>query len=208
MLRKVLHWPDYRLKQISEPVLEFDVNLHALVKDMYDTLNVTMGAGLAAPQINVHKRVVLIRCSAFGWSNPDPYESDSDICVFVNPQLELSEAHMLWEEGCLSIPGNCTGKVWRKEKAVLKYQDIKGDFLELLLPWPISGGLQHECDHLDGILFIDRMGKRASKEIKKRIRRFCRVPDLNVKKPRREKELIDTRLTHGPGKRKKKRRKK
>ena len=208
MFRNILQWPDPRLKLVSEPVLEFDDTLHALVKDMYDTLNVTMGAGLAAPQIDVHKRVVLIRCSSFEWHNPDPHELNSDICVLVNPQLELNETEIFWEEGCLSIPGNYTGKVCRKEKAILKYQNIKGAHQELSLSWPVSAALQHECDHLDGILFIDRMGKNALKEIKKRIRRFCRVPVLKVKKPRREKELIDTRMSHGPGKRKKKRRKK
>jgi peptide deformylase len=204
--RKVLQWPDSRLKEISQAVLTFDDSLVQLVNDMCDTVNVVLGAGLAAPQIGVHKRVVVLRCAPFEFSNPSPHEKDKDICVLINPELELSGDESIWQESCLSVP-KYSGKVRRRRHANLKYQDINGISYEMKVNWPFSGALQHECDHLDGIVFIDRLGKRAQQEIKRKIYRALRIPPHKVKKPKVEKEPMDTRLTHGPGKRKKKRQK-
>ena len=209
MYRRILQWPDLRLKHISEPVSNFGNSLQELVKDMHDTLNVVMGAGLAAPQIDVHQSVVAIKCSVFGWVNPDPYELNSDLWVLINPELKLMEKEKMWEEACLSVPG-VVGNVRRKEKAILNYQDSQGAYHTLELDWPISGAVQHECDHLEGKLFLDRMGKKAAGKLKKKLRRQLKLnantgrKKLRIKK---EKELIDTRLTHGPGKRMRKKRK-
>jgi peptide deformylase len=198
------------LHESSERVIQFDIELNQLVTDMYDTLNIARGAGIAAPQINVHKRVIILKCSLFDYLNEDPYDKDPDILVLVNPQLELAGEDIRWDEACLSLP-DIMGRVCRKSLVRLKYQNLKGEEKKLAVGWPFSGALQHECDHLDGFLFIDRMGKRAGIELKKELRRKLRLRGVQPSKKikiKQEKELIDTRLTHGPGKRKKGKRKK
>ncbi len=184
----------------------FDETLVKLVGDMYDTLNVVNGAGLAAPQIGVLERVIILNCSSFSFANPSPYERDENIFVLINPELELNGDDMMWRESCLSVP-RYSGTVRRKSHVKLRYCDMGGTSHEMLVGWPFSGALQHECDHLDGYVFIDRLGKRARQELKKKIYRTLRPPLRKIARPKIEREPMDTRLTHGPGKRKKKRKK-
>jgi len=208
--RPILQWPHPKLAIQSEAINKFDPVLVQLVRDMYDTLNITMGAGLAAPQIGVHKRVVILKPHLFGHNNCDPYEGDDRLLVLVNPHLKLKGKKKGWNEECLSLPG-VTGKVFRNSDVQLVYQTLGGEEKKLDVGWPFSGALQHECDHLDGLLFIDRMGKRAAIELKKQFRRKIRLNNPFLKKRpkiKEEKEVIDTRLTHGPGKRKRDKRKK
>ena len=201
--RTVIQWPDLTLKEISKDVVHFDENLGNLINDMYDTLKVLGGAGLAAPQVGVLKRAVIIKCSVFNWKNVDHYSQDDDILALINPILELSGPPTTWKEGCLSVK-NFEGTVTRSSNAHVTYQDLAGNIKELSVPWPFSGALQHECDHLDGIVFLDRMGKRRSKEIKNKIyRQMCRARPKKEKIKKIKPEPIDTRLSHGPGKRKK-----
>ena len=204
--RRILQWPDPRLKEESHRVIHFDEGLVELVGDMYDTINVADGAGLAAPQIGIQKRVIILKCSSFAFINPLPYERNEDIFVLVNPELELSGEDMMWRESCLSVP-RYGAKVRRKRRAKLRYCDMDGTPHEILIGWPFSGALQHECDHLDGYVFIDRLGKRARQELKKKIYRTLRPAPRKLMKPKVERDPMDTRLTHGPGKRKKKRKK-
>ena len=111
--KKVLTWPNPKLRQASLEVSESE-DCSMLLKDLYDTLNVKNGAGLAAPQIGVAKRVVIIKSSVFSSVNPDPWPDDENIWVLINPKFELAGESVKWTEGCLSIPGY-TAPVVRKE---------------------------------------------------------------------------------------------
>ena len=121
--RRILTWPNSRLMKKSVPVESFDEDLHTLAGDLVDTLNVCMGAGLAAPQIGVHKRVVVIRCDSFGQENPDPYSRDEKFLILVNAEMQLSGEMISWKEACLSVPG-FDGTVSRNSEASLKYQTL------------------------------------------------------------------------------------
>ena len=189
--RTVLTWPSSKLKKVSKRLTEekFDKDLSSLVDDLCDTLYVKMGAGLAAPQIGVHQRVVVVKASDFVAENPDPYEKDNNIIVFVNPELDLEGHDITWTEGCLSVPG-FTAEVTRKSIANVSYQDIKGNQKHLVAEWPFSGAIQHECDHLDGRLFLDRVGRFAGDSIRKKIRKRIRDKKRQVERIRRE-SLVD-----------------
>ena len=189
--RTVLTWPDAKLKKVSKPIAEdvFDDSLKALVTDLCDTMYVKMGAGLAAPQIGVHKRVVVVKASDFVQNNPDPYTNDENIIVLVNPEISLVGDDLTWTEGCLSVPG-FTAEVTRSSKVHVSYHDVEGNQKDLEAEWPFSGAIQHECDHLDGRLFIDRINRFAGDSIRKKIKRRIKEKKLQVERIRRE-SLVD-----------------
>jgi len=165
--RTILEYPNPSLKIPSKSVEKFDDTLEELAKDLIDTCNVAMGVGLAAPQIGVKKRVVVIKPASFNSENPEPSEYNSEYLVLVNPSLQASGETIKWKEGCLSVP-LINSDVERKSEVYIKYENLKGEEQEFTCGWPLSGGLQHECDHLDGVLFIDRMSKfKRNWELKK-----------------------------------------
>lgn len=173
--RKVLHYPNQNLKLSSASVEKFDETLKILVKDMIDTCNVELGVGLAAPQIGVKQRVVVIKPSSFNSENPEPSEYNEEYLVLVNPSIQVSGETVSWKEGCLSVPG-VVGDVERKAEVYIKYDNLKGEEQEFSCGWPFSGGLQHECDHLDGILFIDKMSRfKRNRLLKKAAKRELKL---------------------------------
>ena len=155
---KVLKWPDHDLRKISRSVNKFDSFLATIINDMYDTLRAERGAGLAAPQIGILERVVLIDCSCFGTFSPYPWSGDKKIWVLVNPEIQpASTRKEKWVEACLSVPG-MKGEVIRHADIEIKTHNFEnGAQNELIVRWPLSGAVQHECDHLDGIVYLDRM---------------------------------------------------
>ena len=186
--RKVLKWPDERLLETSEEVTTFDDDLCSLVGDMFDTLNVEMGAGIAAPQIGVQKRVVLVKCDSFDHKNEDPYEKNDNILVMINPTLKLGGDECTWQEACLSVP-LVRGNVSRLRNAHVEYQDLQGNNRELSTGWPLSGAMQHECDHLDGILFLERMQRRESLKAKREIFNFLKKQAAIARKANKKEKL-------------------
>ena len=185
MLRKIITWPHEKLRSKSQLIA--DVALESeLVKDLIDTCNVNMGAGLAAPQIGVNKRIVVIKPSAFGKENPDPSAYNADYMVLINPILENAGDELTWNEACLSLPG-IDGKVCRSENTLVKYTSETGEEKRLIAEWPFSGGLQHECDHLDGKLFIHRMEKRKAAFLLDKWRRKKRKERIKAKRAARGK---------------------
>ena len=155
MNKKILEWPAKNLKKISSKVVDIP-GAKQLVEDLIDTCNVNMGAGLAAPQIGINERVVVIKPKVFGVENPTPSSYNPDYMVLINPELENSGKTVKWKEACLSIPG-VDARVERQETTFLKYQDEEGNVHKMIVDWPLSGGIQHECDHLDGQLYIHRL---------------------------------------------------
>jgi len=183
MLRKVVVWPDKRLRAPNAVVAD-SAEVSELIKDLIDTCNVQMGAGLAAPQIGVNKKVAVIKPKAFGIDNPDPSEYNPDFMVLINPVLDNSGDIMEWKEACLSIPGIDT-KIKRNETTLIKYTSESGEEKRMIADWPFSGGLQHECDHLDGKLFIHRMDKRKAAFLLERWRKKKRKKLIKEKRARR-----------------------
>jgi peptide deformylase len=183
MLRKIKIWPSQSLKKESKRVEDFE-GVKDLIVDLVDTCRVQMGAGLAAPQIGVNEQVVVIKPSVFGIPNPDPCSYNKDYMVIINPELLNTGDETEWKEGCLSIPG-ADGRVKRATTTLLKYQDEDGEEKRLVTEWPFSGGIQHECDHLIGKLFIHRMPKRRAAMVLDTWRRKKRKAEIKAKRAKR-----------------------
>ena len=148
MIRPILKYGDRPLHVAAQPVTSFDDQLHRLVDDMIETMYAAPGIGLAATQIGVPLRVFVVDLSV----GRDP----SQLTVVVNPVFVEREGMQLEEEGCLSAPGfNAT--VLRPARAVVSGQDRDGNPLQLEGAGLLARAFQHEIDHLDGIVFIDRL---------------------------------------------------
>ena len=143
---ELLYYPDEKLHQASSPVTEFNDELKKLVTDMFETMYADEGIGLAAPQINVFKRIVVIDVV-----NERKHE---DQLVLINPEFISKEGTTGIDEGCLSVTG-LRGKVERAEKVTVKAQNLNGEFFEINADGLLAICLQHEIDHLNGKLFID-----------------------------------------------------
>ena len=169
--REPLEWPHKNLKKVSDPVIDFGEKLQTLLVDLEDTLRIKQGAGLAAPQIGFSQRVMIVDCAPFDFKNPDGESSplkDDNIWVIINPEISDTRGSVKWEEGCLSVPWHTT-TVERFAELTLEYQTFDGTAKRMSLEFPISGAVQHEADHLDGKLYLDRIGNLTASRIKKSI---------------------------------------
>jgi len=147
-IRKILHYPDKRLRIPAEAVTDFGPELQALVDDMAETMYAAPGVGLAAPQIGVSKRLFIIDIS--------DGEGPSDLRVFVNPSIVKTDGEIGWEEGCLSFPG-VHQEIQRAERVKVKAQDRHGQWFELEASELMAIAVQHENDHIEGRLMIDHL---------------------------------------------------
>ncbi len=143
--KTILHIGEPLLRAVSHPVKKFDARLEMIARDMGETMYAADGVGLAAPQIGLMRRLIVI----------DVYD-DHGLRVFVNPEIIKAEGEVAMEEGCLSIPGR-RGCVKRAEKVTVRYQDVHGKFHELSADGLLARALQHEIDHLNGVLYVDVM---------------------------------------------------
>ncbi|SHN50031.1 peptide deformylase [Desulfovibrio litoralis] len=150
MILEVLTHPDPLLKQKSEAITEITPEIRTLAADMIETMYKQQGIGLAAPQVGKQIRLIVIDLSG-----PELKEEPQ---VFVNPTLELIGEKQKAEEGCLSVP-DYRNTLVRHDKVLLKATDLDNNKIELEASDLFAICLQHECDHLDGILFIDRMSR-------------------------------------------------
>ncbi|MCB9523250.1 MAG: peptide deformylase [Myxococcales bacterium] len=146
--RPVLTYPDARLRTVAAPVTAFDAALAELVTDLFDTMAFEGGVGIAATQIDVHLRVLVMDC---GRDEPRPL-------VFVNPEIVARDGEIVWSEGCLSVPG-ARADVDRAEAVTVRFCDLQGQPQIIELAGLEAVCLQHEVDHLDGRLYIDRLGE-------------------------------------------------
>lgn len=164
-VREVLFYPEERdvLTTKCDPVEEVDDEIRELVGDLIETMYAANGVGLAAPQIGVTKRITVIDVS-----HPDSDERDP--IVLINPEIIEEEGALKWEEGCLSFPG-LYGDVKRAAKVKVRATNRDGEEYEIEGEELLSVALQHEIDHLDGVLFIERMSglkrRMALKKYKK-----------------------------------------
>lgn len=150
MILPVLQYPDPRLARVSEEVKEFTPELRELVDDMVETMYARDGIGLAAPQIGEAIRLVVMDVSG-----PDKRE---DLRVLINPRLTLSGDEVESEEGCLSV-GDYRACVQRREFAKVEAVDLDGNPVVFDADGMLAICAQHECDHLDGVLFIDHISR-------------------------------------------------
>ncbi|MGB7408157.1 MAG: peptide deformylase [Pontixanthobacter sp.] len=170
-IREILEVPDPRLKTVSTPVTEFDGELKTLVDDMFETMYDAPGIGLAAIQVGVPKRVLVIdlqepdedaepeECTAYGGEPHTHQPVKNDPRVFINPEiLDPAENLVTYQEGCLSVP-EIYADVDRPATCRVRYQDVDGKTREEDLDGLMATCLQHEMDHLEGILFIDHLSR-------------------------------------------------
>jgi peptide deformylase len=150
-LRDILILPDKRLRQISDPVKRIDAGLRKLIEDMFESMYAAPGIGLAAIQIGVPKRVITMDLAK--------KEEAKNPLVFINPEVVwTSEEKATNEEGCLSIP-EYYDDVERAAQVKVKYLDLEGKRQEVVANGLFATCLQHEIDHLNGVLFIDHLSK-------------------------------------------------
>lgn len=145
---EIRKYPDEILKKKASPITAIDRNIQKLIDDMIETMYKANGVGLAAPQVGVSKRLIVVDTSS--------REENQSLVVLINPKIINSEGEILSEEGCLSLPGFTT-RLKRKEKILVKGLDRNGKEIEIYAEGLFSRALQHEIDHLDGILLIDRI---------------------------------------------------
>jgi len=152
MLLDILEYPDPRLRKVAAPVAAVTAGVQKLVRDMAETMYSAPGVGLAATQVDVHKRVIVIDIS----------ETRNDLRVFINPEIVSAEGEVECEEGCLSVPGYYD-KVVRAEKITVRAQNEHGESFELCTDGMLAVCVQHEMDHLVGKVFVDYLSplKRA-----------------------------------------------
>jgi peptide deformylase len=160
----ILEFPDPRLRTIAKPVDVVDDGIRQLIDDMFETMYDAPGIGLAATQVNVHKRVVVMDLS----------EDKSEPRVFINPEFEfLTDEMEQYQEGCLSVPGFYEN-VDRPQKVKIKALNRDGQAYELIAEGLLAVCIQHECDHLNGKLFVDYLSNLKRDRIKKKLEKLHR----------------------------------
>jgi len=161
-LREVLKFPDERLRRVSKPVDRVDDSLRELARDMCDVMYDEPGIGLAAPQLGEAVRLVVVDTE---WTEED---APRNPLVLVNPEISEAEGKIVWNEGCLSVP-DFQADVERAERVLLRAADLEGETLEIRAEGLQAVCFQHEIDHLDGKLFIDRISRlKRSRYVLKR----------------------------------------
>jgi peptide deformylase len=169
-LLKILEFPDPRLRTIAEPVDQVDDEVRKLIDDMFETMYDAPGIGLAATQINVHKRIVVIDLS----------EDKSEPLVMINPEYEiLTEDQDQMQEGCLSVPGFYEN-VERPNRIRLKALDRDGKPYELIAEELLAVCIQHELDHLNGKLFVDHISRLKRDRIRSKLEKKHKLEGVNA----------------------------
>lgn len=145
---KILQYPDERLYTIADPVTQVNDKIRALIRDMAETMYAAPGIGLAATQVDVHERIIVIDIS----------ETHDQLHVLINPEITVRDGTLDYEEGCLSVPG-IFGKVKRAESVTVKALDAEGNPFTLEATGLLAVCIQHEMDHLEGKVFVEYWSK-------------------------------------------------
>lgn len=155
---KILEFPDPRLRKQAAPVETVDEALNTLIDDMFETMYAAPGIGLAATQVDVHKRLLVADVSS----------DQNDPRVFINPVIVEKDGVTVTDEGCLSVPGYYE-EVERAERIRVRFLNRAGDEVEAELEGLLAVCVQHEIDHLDGKLFVDYLSEAKRQRIRKRL---------------------------------------
>jgi len=164
-LRTILKYPDPALKKRSAPVSNIDGHIQELVEDMVETMYRAPGIGLAAPQVGVHQRVIVL--------DVDKEHQGQGLVKLVNPEIVAREGTIVFEEGCLSVIGY-TAEVRRAAKVCVRAWTPDEHQVEIEAEGLFAVALQHEIDHLDGKLFIDRISSLKRDLYRRRLRKWMR----------------------------------
>ena len=160
-LLPILEYPDPRLKTVAKPVTSFDDRLRALIADMAETMYDAPGVGLAASQVDVHERLIVL----------DVSEDKNDLRVFINPEIvSASDETVECEEGCLSVPGVYDAVV-RPARVRVRAQDERGESFELDCDGLLAVCVQHEMDHLIGKMFVEYLSPLKQDRIRTKMRK-------------------------------------
>lgn len=159
-LRTILRYPDPRLHQVAARVTRVDDKIRQLIKDMAETMYAAPGVGLAATQVDAHVRVIVI----------DVSETHDQLRVFVNPEIVASSGASDQEEGCLSVPG-VYDKVARAERVTVRAQDAEGAEFTLEADGLLAVCIQHEMDHLEGKVFVEKLSRLKQNRILARLKK-------------------------------------
>jgi len=160
----ILEYPDPRLRKQAAPVLAVTPEIQKLVRDMVETMYAAPGVGLAATQVDVHKRVIVIDIS----------EARDDLHVFINPELVASDDRAEHEEGCLSVPG-VYDRVTRAARITVRAQNERGEPFELATDGMLAVCIQHEMDHLIGKVFVDYLSPLKQARLSTKFRKKQRL---------------------------------
>ena len=163
-LLPILEYPDPRLKKVATPVAAVTADIRRLVRDLAETMYSAPGVGLAATQVNVHKRVLVIDIS----------DTKDQLRVFINPELLMAEGEAECEEGCLSVPGYYD-KVTRAARIRVRAQDENGETFELPADGLLAVCIQHEMDHLEGKVFVEYLSPLKRARLAARLRKKQRL---------------------------------
>ncbi|MFV0665381.1 peptide deformylase [Denitromonas sp.] len=163
-LLPILHFPDPRLHTKAVPVAKVDDRIRTLIRDMAETMYEAPGIGLAATQVNVHERVVVI----------DVSEDQSNLQAFINPEILERSGEQVGEEGCLSVPG-VYDKVVRAERVKVRALNEQGEPFELEADGLLAVCIQHELDHLDGKVFVEYLSLLKQGRIKSKLAKRARI---------------------------------
>lgn len=169
MLLEILKYPDPRLADKSTPVEAVDDEIRTLIENMFETMYTAEGVGLAAPQVGVTKRIIVVDCGTREEGEGTPLPPREPIAI-VNPVVAEGQGSIVWEEGCLSVPGY-VDEVERKAKVRVTGLDKNGEPLEIHAEGLLAVCLQHEIDHLEGVLFVDRLSRLKQSMVKKKLKK-------------------------------------
>jgi len=163
-LLPILEYPDPRLKKVATPVAAVTADIRRLVRDLAETMYAAPGVGLAATQVNVHKRVLVIDIS----------DHKDDLRVFINPELLAADGEAECEEGCLSVPGYYD-KVTRAARVRVRALDERGETFELDAEGLLAVCIQHEMDHLEGKVFVEYLSPLKRARLAAKVRKKQRL---------------------------------
>ncbi len=163
MIREIVIWPDPVLKQVAKPVGRVDDTVRRLLDDMAETMYAADGVGLAAPQVAERRRCIVIDTS--------PRQAGQRLIHLVDPQIVRTEGVTSYTEGCLSIPGEAE-EVERAAKVWVRALDYHGQPFELECTELLAIAVQHECDHLEGTLFVDHLSSLKRELIRRRMKKL------------------------------------
>lgn len=172
MLLEILKYPDPFLKTKAAPVKNIDEETRKLVSDMIETMYHAKGIGLAATQIGVDKRIAVLDVPDRKLDDDEEkeYQKGKNLIVLINPEIVEASGYVKYEEGCLSLPG-MTSDVERASNLLVRSLDIEGKPISFSADGLFAIALQHEIDHLDGILFIDRISRLKRDIIKRKMKK-------------------------------------
>lgn len=169
-LLTILHHPDPRLRKKATPVKEVTPALQRILDDMLETMYAAPGIGLAATQVNIHQRMIVIDISE---------NKDQPLCI-INPEILHKEGSMEYEEGCLSVP-EYYDKVTRAERIKVRFLNREGKPVELEAEGLLAICIQHEMDHLEGKLFVDYLSTLKQQRVRKKLEKLAKQPASTAK---------------------------